>query len=74
MGLDCKEEVGGIMGLFDKDKKKDQEKFGLFSFMNDDNDELNDLQKEEMKKGNYDSWDFEEDDVDDDSYYSEDDE
>lgn len=62
------------MGLFDKDKKKDQEKFGLFSFMNDDNDELNDLQKEEMKKGNYDSWDFEEDDVDDDSYYSEDDE
>lgn len=59
--------------MFDNDKKKDSEKFGLFSFMND-NEELNDLQKDEIKKGNYDPWDFEEDDVDDDSYYSEDDE
>jgi hypothetical protein len=40
---------------------------------NDDNNELTDWQKEEIKKGNYDSWDFEEDDVDDDSFYSEDD-
>ena len=59
--------------MFDNDKKKDSEKFGLFSFMND-NEELNDLQKDEIKKGNYDPWEFEEDDVDDDSYYSEDDE
>lgn len=59
--------------MFDNDKKKDSEKFGLFSFMND-NEELNDSQKDEIKKGNYDPWDFEEDDVDDDSYYSEDDE
>lgn len=59
--------------MFDNDKKKDSEKFGLFSFMNE-NEELNDLQKDEIKKGNYDPWDFEEDDVDDDSYYSEDDE
>ena len=69
------------MGLFDKeDKKKDAQSFGLFSFMNEqsdkdnNNDELNDLQKEEIEKGNYDSWDFEEEDIDDDSYYSEDDE
>ena len=67
------------MGLFDKDTKKDNQKFGLFSFMNEnsdkdnDNDELTDLQKEEIKKGNYDPWDFEEEDRDDDSYYSEDD-
>ena len=65
------------MGLFDEDKKKDQEKFGLFSFMNenddDDNEELNDLQKEDIKKGKQDPWDFEEDDIDDDSYYSDDD-
>ena len=67
------------MGLFDKDTKKDNQEFGLFSFMNEnsdkdnDNDELTDLQKEEIKKGNYDPWDFEEEDRDDDSYYSEDD-
>ena len=66
--------------MFDKDTKKDNQKFGLFSFMmdnskkdEDDNDELTDLQKEEIKKGNYDPWDFEEEDRDDDSYYSEDD-
>ena len=54
------------MGLFDKeDKKKDAQSFGLFSFINEqsdkdnNNDELNDLQKEEIEKGNYDSWDFE---------------
>jgi len=67
--------------MFDKDdKKKDNEEFGMFNFMNDesdkdndDNNELTDWQKEEIKKGNYDPWDFEEDDVDDDSFYSEDD-
>ncbi len=66
--------------MFDKDdKKKDNQEFGMFSFMNEesdkdnDNNELTDWQKEEIRKGNYDPWDFEEDDVDDDSYYSEDD-
>lgn len=38
-----------------------------------DNEELTELQKEEIKKGNYDPWDFEEDEIDDDSYYSDDD-
>ena len=68
--------------MFDKDdKKKDNQELGMFSFMNDesdkdndDNNELTEWQKEEIKKGNYDPWDFEEDDVDDDSFYSEDDE
>lgn len=67
--------------MFDKDdKKKDNQEFGMFNFMNDesdkdndDNNELTDWQKEEIKKGNYDPWDFEEEDVDDDSFYSEDD-
>ena len=67
--------------MFDKDdKKKDNQEFGMFNFMNDesdkdndDNNELTEWQKEEIKKGNYDPWDFEEDDVDDDSFYSEDD-
>ncbi|MBO5530779.1 MAG: hypothetical protein J5970_05210 [Bacilli bacterium] len=67
--------------MFDKDdKKKDNQEFGMFNFMNDesnkdneDNNELTDWQQEEIKKGNYDPWDFEEDDVDDDSFYSEDD-
>lgn len=68
--------------MFDKDdKKKDNQEFGMFNFMNDesdkdndDNNELTEWQKEEIKKGNYDPWDFEEEDVDDDSFYSEDDE
>ena len=67
--------------MFDKDdKKKDNQEFGMFSYMNDesdkdndDNKELTEWQKEEIKKGNYDPWDFEEEDVDDDSFYSEDD-
>lgn len=66
--------------MFDKDdKKKDNQEFGMFNFMNEesdkdnDNNELTDWQKEEIRKGNYDPWDFEEDDVDDDSFYSEDD-
>ena len=60
------------------DKVKDNQSFGLFSFMNEQSDkddsELTDLQKEAIQKGEYDPWDFEEDEVDDDSYYSEDDE
>ena len=35
---------------------------------------LDETQKEEIKNGKYDPWDFEEEDVDEDSYYSEDDE
>ena len=59
------------MGLFDdlfgNDKKKSQEAFGLFSF-------INEQEKEEVKKGNYDPWNFEEEDLEEDDYYSEDDE
>ena len=78
------------MGLFDdlfgNDKKKSQQAFGLFSFMNEqqkDNNEytyeeldnygLEDWQKEEVKKGSYDPWNFEEEDLEEDDYYSEDD-
>lgn len=34
---------------------------------------LTDLEKDEIRKGNQDIWDFEEEDRDDDSYYSDDD-
>ena len=90
------------MGLFDdlfgSDKKKSQQAFGLFSFMNEqqndnnseytdeeldnnseykdeelDNYGLEDWQKEEVKKGNYDPWNFEEEELEDDDYYNEDD-
>lgn len=79
------------MGIFDilfgsDDKEKNQQDYGLFSFLNDEQnnknksnnkddnyDYLEDWQKKEVKKGNYDSDDFEEDDIDEDSYYSEDD-
>ena len=79
------------MGLFDdlfgNDKKKSQQAFGLFSFMNEQQDEnnseytdeefdaygLEDWQKEEVKKGNYDPWNFEEEDLEEDDYYNEDD-
>lgn len=68
------------MGLFDN--KKDNN-FVLFSFMNDEDnetssDELDDLglsefQKEEVKKGNYDSWNFDEEELEDDDFFNEDD-
>ncbi|MBO5477176.1 MAG: hypothetical protein J6A15_05425 [Clostridia bacterium] len=79
------------MGLFDdlfgNDKKKSQQAFGLFSFMNEQQEKnnseytdeeldaygLEDWQKEEVKKGNYDPWNFEEEDLEEDDYYSEDD-
>ena len=77
------------MGLFDNDKKKDQEKFGLFSFMNEnsekkendseysekdlDNLDLEDWQKNLVRSGEYEPYDFEEESLDDDSYYNEDD-
>lgn len=68
------------MGLFDN--KKDNN-FGLFSFMNDEDNELSseelddlglsEFQKEEVKKGNYDSWNFDEEELEDDDYFNEDD-
>ena len=76
------------MGLFDDDKKKEQEKFGLFSFMNDnskkennseyseedlDNLDLEEWQKDLVRSGEYEPYDFEEESRDDDSYYDEDD-
>ena len=56
----------------ENDRKKDNQEFGLFSFMNDNN-ELTDEQKNEVKKGNYDPWNFEEEDLEEDDYYYEDD-
>ena len=50
--------------MFDEEKRKNDQI---------DNEELTESQKEEIKKGNYDPWDFEEDEIDEDSYYSEDD-
>ncbi len=68
------------MGLFDN--KKDNN-FGLFSFMNDEDNELpseeldnlglSEFQKEEVKKGNYDTWNFDEEELEDDDFFNEDD-
>lgn len=68
------------MGLFDN--KKDNN-FGLFTFMNDEDNELSseelddlglsEFQKEELKKGNYDSWNFDEEELEDDDFFNEDD-
>ena len=52
----------------ENDRKKDNQEFGLFSFMNDNN-ELTDEQKSEVKKGNYDPWNFAEEDLEEDDYY-----
>ena len=79
------------MGIFDilfgsDDNKKNQQDYGLFSFLNDEqnnnnnsnnkdnNYDLEDWQKKEVKKGNYDETAFEEDEIEEDDYYSEDDE
>lgn len=76
------------MGLFsdNNDKKKGQQDYGLFSFLNEQNKEnesgytdeeldsygLEEWQKEEVKKGNADPWNFEEEDLEDDDFYNED--
>lgn len=74
------------MGLFDKDKKKDGQKLGLFHFMNDNIEDqdnytdeeldeygLDDAEKEHIKKDGYDPWNFDEEELEDDDYYNEDD-
>lgn len=80
--------MGLFNDLFGNDKKKRGQVFGLFSFLNeqqkDNNNEytdeelddygLTDWEKDEVKKGNQDPWNFEEDDLEDDDYYDEDDE
>lgn len=79
----------GILDVLfgDDKKKKGQQDYGVLSYMNDEEDNnseytdeeidsygLEDLQKEKVKKGNYDPWSFEEEDLEDDDYYDEDDE
>ncbi len=62
-----KKERNSNMGFFDKEKDELEEEM--------DNLGLEDWQKEEVRKGRYDPWNFEEDDSDDeDDYYHEDDE
>ena len=59
------------MGLLDwllfDDKKDDKDDKDL------DDLGLEDWQKDEIKKGNYDPWSFEEEDLEEDDYYYEDD-
>ena len=72
------------MGFFSDDKRKEKEEYGVLSYFDDkednDNDEeldnygLEDWEKEEVKKGNEDIFNFEEEDLEDDDYYSDDDE
>lgn len=77
------------MGLFDdlfgSDKKKSGQAAGLLAFMdqeqkdNEYTDEelddygLTDSEKEQVKRGENDPWNFEEEDLEDDDYYNEDD-
>ena len=70
------------MGLSDNKKTN----FGLFSFLIEQDEErrkkelekemdafcLEDWQKEEVKKGNYDSWNFDEEELEDDDFFNED--
>ena len=77
--------MGLFNDIFGNDKKKSDQAFGLFTFMNDEQNNSNysdeeldeygleDWQKDEVKKGNYDPWNFEEEELEDDDYYSEDD-
>ena len=77
----------GIFNLFDDEKdnkgKKDE---GFFSFLNEKGNEnesgyteeelnsygLEEWQKDEVKKGKADPWNFEEEDLEDDDFYNED--
>ena len=78
--------MGLISTLLREDEKKEKPKKekSLFETLTEDRNPnykeedlddygLTDWEKDEIKKGNQDIWDFEEEDKDDDSYYSEDD-
>ena len=62
------------MGLFDDlldtDKKQSS---SIFSFLEETDNDLDDYQKKLVKKGEYDSSNFEEEDLEEDDYYYEDD-
>ena len=60
------------MGLFDLLKSIDEEDDDLEQRMEDAG--LEEWQKEEVRKGNQDVFNFEEEELEDDDYYSEDDE
>ena len=71
--------------MFGTDNNKKQQKFDLFSLKSGKKGnsiytekdlngyELEDWQKEEVKKGNYGPWNFEEEELEEDDYYNEDD-
>ena len=79
--------MGLFDDLFGNDIKKSQQAFGLLSFMEEQQKESNskyteeelnnygleEWQKDLVRKGKYEPWDFEEEDLDEDDYYSEDD-
>ena len=67
------------MSLFDilfgtKEEKKSDGLFSIFNNEESNDEELDFIQKEEIKKGNHNPWNFEEEDLEEDDYYSEDDE
>ncbi len=73
--------------IYSSDKKKRQKAIGLFSFLEEQKEQnesgytdeeldsygLENWQKDEVKKGNEDIFNFEEDDLEDDDYFNEDD-
>lgn len=77
------------MGIFDdlfgKDKKKSQQALGALSFMEDNKNEseytdeemdaydLEDWERELVERGENDPWNFDENELEDDDYYTEDD-
>lgn len=78
--------MGLFNDLFGDDKRKSQQAAGFLSFLDDKQEEnnsgytdeeldsygLEEWQKEEVKKGNADPWNFEEEDLEDDDFYNED--
>ena len=62
--------MGLFQDLFGDDKKKSQDAYGLYSYMKD---ELDEEQKKEVENGNYDPFNFDEDEYEHDDYYGEDD-
>ena len=66
--------MGLFNDLFSNDQNKRSKAFGLFKYLEEqENNELDDYQKELVKKGEYDSSNFEEEELEDDDYYYEDD-
>jgi len=62
------------MDMIDKENKKKKENNSIYTEEELDNYGLEEWEKEEVRQGNFDPWNFDEEDLEEDDYYYEDEE